>query len=753
MTRPTPRRAVACLLAVLAAAAGTAVLAPTPRAAAAEDTTQAPLRVSVETLAPAVVPTSGRVTLTGQVTNRSSETYTDLKAYLFTSAAPITDRAALAEAVSTPEDASIGTRVTSPGLYDELGDLDPGATLSYRVSVPRANLGISGQPGVYWIGVHVLGTDPDGVRSTAGRARSFIPLVPRTTTPTRLALVVPVKNEVRRGAAGRLLGIGSWQRTLSPEGRLDRLLNLSGRATSPITWVLDPAVLDAARSVAQDNPKLDPGPTTAGSADPSGSPSASASPSDGPSDGSPDAADVGPASEPSPEAVSARAWLEELRRQAPSHTIASVPYGDLDVAATLGTRLRGVYRQALDLSTQALTSHGIERSIPVVEPINGRLPNTALRAVDPISTVLLGDGAFPRAQRPVLNRAGLAPVVRTDEDAGSGGPLPNARYAALAVRQRLLGDAALHALSADADEPLVVSTPPYWNPGKAWAQADFFAGLDQPWLRMVDLPSVVSSATPPPDGDTSGETAATYPRSDRETELPLANLLATERLTSTGTTYGRMLVDNETVEGVLSRTAMLASSQNVRNDADRALSQVNSTNDYVRGQMQGVRIEGPSFVMMSSETGPIQVTLVNGLDQTVKVGVATQTRSSGLTIEKVQPRTLGPGQRTAIRLQASSNDIGVHAVTLVTTDAEGNPLGSLTQVSVRSSRVSTVIWVIMAAGGVLLFVAIAVRLFRRVRRRKSTHGPRLPREPEPPTTTPTPEPGDASPRSGQEHAT
>jgi hypothetical protein len=39
-----------------------------------------------------------------------------------------------------------------------------------------------------------------------------------------------------------------------------------------------------------------------------------------------------------------------------------------------------------------------------------------------------------------------------------------------------------------------------------------------------------------------------------------------------------------------------------------------------------------------------------------------------------------------------------------------------------------VIWVIMAVGGVLLFLAIGVRLFRRVRRRKSTHGPRLPRD-------------------------
>jgi hypothetical protein len=144
--------------------------------------------------------------------------------------------------------------------------------------------------------------------------------------------------------------------------------------------------------------------------------------------------------------------------------------------------------------------------------------------------------------------------------------------------------------------------------------------------------------------------------------------------------------------------------------------------------MQSVRIEGPSFVMMSGEDGPIQVTLVNGLDQRVRVGIGAQTRSSGLRIRPHDDVTLGPGRRTAVRLEATSRDIGVHAVTLIVTDSDGNPLGSLTQVSVRTSRVSTVIWVIMAVGGVLLFLAIGVRLFRRVRRRKSTHGPRLPRD-------------------------
>jgi hypothetical protein len=141
-----------------------------------------------------------------------------------------------------------------------------------------------------------------------------------------------------------------------------------------------------------------------------------------------------------------------------------------------------------------------------------------------------------------------------------------------------------------------------------------------------------------------------------------------------------------------------------------------------------VHIEGPPFVMMSGESGPIQVTLVNDLEQTVTVGLAVSTPGSRLRIAKVDPVTLGPGRRTSIRLEASSDDIGVHSVTLQVVDADGVPLGSETRFSVRTSHVSTVIWVIMGAGGVLLLLAIVVRLFRRIRRRRATHGPLLSRE-------------------------
>jgi hypothetical protein len=207
--------------------------------------------------------------------------------------------------------------------------------------------------------------------------------------------------------------------------------------------------------------------------------------------------------------------------------------------------------------------------------------------------------------------------------------------------------------------------------------------------------------------------------------VPAANLEATVALTRTGRTFASVLTGSDTVQDTVARQALLGSSTDARTDPEGARRRTSDGIDYLHAQMSGVHVVGPPFVMMSGESGPIQVTLVNDLEQTVSVGLAASASDPRLTISRVDPVTLGPGRRTTIRLQASSTDIGVHSVTLRVVDVTGAPLGSQTRFSVRTSNVSTVIWVIMGIGGGLLLVAIVVRLHRRVRRRRATHGPLL----------------------------
>ena len=184
MIRPAWPRRLACALTATALGAGALLLAP----AAAGSVTgsaqrakadQTPLRVTIATLAPATIPQRGRVSVTGTITNRSQDTWSNLNVYMVTSPNPILSRSALADAARTDADAQVGNRRTAPGSYGKVADLGPGESVSYRLSVPRRDLGISGEPGVYWVGVHVLGEEGSGRDTVAdGRARTFMPLMP-----------------------------------------------------------------------------------------------------------------------------------------------------------------------------------------------------------------------------------------------------------------------------------------------------------------------------------------------------------------------------------------------------------------------------------------------------------------------------------------------------------------------------------------------------------------------------------------------
>jgi hypothetical protein len=135
--------------------------------------------------------------------------------------------------------------------------------------------------------------------------------------------------------------------------------------------------------------------------------------------------------------------------------------------------------------------------------------------------------------------------------------------------------------------------------------------------------------------------------------------------------------------------------------------------------MQLVGIDGPSFVMMSSETGSIDVSVVNNLDEPVTVVLEARTPRNDLTINAPDPITLEPGERTPVRMRAESKSIAVHEVTLVATTEAGQPLGSEAQFNVRTSNVGFVIWLVMGAGGAVLLGMIVFRIVRRVRARRT----------------------------------
>lgn len=750
MSRPLPAL-LACALAVglgplvaqpsVAAPAGTTGSLGLPPAvtgpALAQDDSvggSGPLTVSMDSLAPAVLPRRGEVRVTGVVTNDSEEGWADLQVYLLTSADPIGGPDALAEAAASDPAAEIGRRLATEGLFDEIGDLAPGESASYELVVDRADLRISGEPGVYWLGVHVLGAG-EGARDLVadGRARTFVPLLPARTDPVRVALMVPLRAPVRRDVDGRLLREGSWRTALGSDGRLERLLSFVASSRRPVTWIADPAVLDAAHSMARDNPRLDTaadgsGPVAAPSPGPSGEPSPSPDGAAGedPADAAladPPAADPDePATEPeafgdlAPSAQDAAGWLARFRLQAQRHEVRALPYGDLDVAAVMHNRLGDLLLRAQRLSEAAAAALGVPTR-PVIAPPSGYLSGKAVSRLDRSAPVVVGERAMPDAEGPTLRRRNGVQVALTDLDASAGGPTPDP-LSPLAVRQRILAEAALRALDGGGD-PLLVMLPNDWDPGPAWRATGFFAGLDLPWVDQVSLASVLASEPGPRD-----TALPEYPRRERRAHVPFANLVATLELVSTGEAYAELLTYNDSVDEELARSAMLASSYAARRNPARALARVRSTSNQVRLTMGRVVVEGPPFVMMSSTTGPIAVTLVNNLDETVTVALEALTGDE-LRIALPDPVTLEPGQRSPVRMRADAADIGVRSVVLRPTTVEGVPLGSQVRFNVRSSNVGLVIWVVMGGGAALFLGALALRIRRRVRTRRATPGPLL----------------------------
>jgi len=701
MTRHVRALAAACLAAGLLASLP---IAPTASAAPVDEQPQDPLEVTIDRVGPSAIPASGRITITGTVTNVSDSDWSDLQVYPLSSFEPFTTGQELAEAAATDPATQYGTRRTS--LLVDIPDLAPGESTRYRVRIPSKDLLISGKQGVYWLGVQVLGAE-EGVREDGadGRARVFMPLMRKNNPPsTSLALMLQFRGRILRDQDGKVVTPGIWSKALSDQGRFGRLVEFSASAGSfPLTWVVDAALVDLARALAKDNPGFDITPAKDDGSTPT------ATPSDGTEEES---------EEPklSDQALVVRDWLKAFSQEAAGRDVLALPYGDVDVAAAYRSSYGGLVERAGKLAE--VTLNGIEvPSSPVVDPPDGALPWEAMNGLDARTPVVLREAAVA-AQGPRVDVPNGPRLTLTDSSIDT-------RTGPLTLRQRILAEAAVHALSPDSDQPLVVQLPSRWDPGPGWRRARFFQGLDVPWLIGTSAAAIVRAApttqTIEPDSD-----ALSYPAS--APEIPSANFQAATNLVRAAHTLDVLLPRNNAIERELTSFAYLGTSGQLRTIAGRAAARTAGLIGSVRDRLDEVTVTGPSFVTMSSEDGPFQVTVTNGLDQPVTVGVrarAIGTRT--ISFPSPDPITIPGGQRRSVRMHANSSRIGVWPVVLEPVNVEGTALGESTELKIRSSHVGQFIWGVLGVGTAVLVVAIVIRVRRKVRTRRATPGPLLKR--------------------------
>ncbi len=680
---------------VAALVAGLAVLlpvsVPAPASAAVED--DAPLELEIESLSPSVVPEKGPIRIKGTVTNVSDETWYAVNVLPFAGVLPIRSEAELDTALVTGAEVDVGERVTVPGNFDNVGDLEPGQSKRFSVRLQQRHLAIPDDPGVYWFGVHGSGETPSQPRDlfADGRARTFLPQLPDDADAS-LALVAPVRHPVAYAADGSLADTSEWIRALATGGALDDAITFADAAAGrPVTWLVDPAVIDAVSRLVDGNPPRDLGPT--GSAEePSDDESGEAEADDGPSVPAPDAA----GSLSAPNRTAARDWLDALGDALAGQERLALPYGDLDVAAAARVS-SDAYDDARRRSAGRLPSVDL-RARPAVAPLDGRLPGEALTLLPDRVTVLLDQAALPDA--PTSTTIAGSSLRLVSDDATEGGPGPDDPTSPIALRQRLLAESAVRLLEGNTQT--VVSFAPDEVPD---VDADFFDGLEVPWLTLSPLEDLEES---PP-------VAGVEPRYDAErqaAEIPPTGFSAAAALDQSGATLDDILPLAEGVADQAEAAALVTLSQWRRETAPQARGEAVAAWSEIGALLDEVTIAGQP-VTLSSEQGSFSVTVVNGLEQPIRVQVRATTDGE-VEITPPDPIDLAGGARATRVLVARARLLGLHQVELQVTDSTGRAVGRPSEISLRASQVSDVIWVIIAIGLVLVSIAIVRRLTGRV---------------------------------------
>ncbi len=396
--------------------------------------------------------------------------------------------------------------------------------------------------------------------------------------------------------------------------------------------------------------------------------------------------------------------LETFLSSTRKDPVLAVGYADPDVAAL--ARLRpSLLLRSDELAERRMVAWGLNGR-QTVAPRNGYFDPDLLTEIPRDSFMLLTDRG--KLQTPVLsNLPSGQQLLMSDERAVTGGPAPIPARDPLALRQRVLSEAALEATKGDeTPRPVVLDIPATWNPGPHWREADFFEGLKTSWLRVAPLPT--SNTIPTYDGELA------YGSEQRAKELGRSNIDATRTLTHTSGVLGRLLANDNSVTERLTGAALQASSLSARPTPRLAANQVLELDATTRAQMDDVEVTGSDFVTLSGGTGSLTVTLVNGLKQPITVGLRARADSQTVKVATPDPVSMQPGQRTTIRLQVSSG-VGVHDVTIFPVTTAGETTGTPLTFSLRTSQVGRLIWYILAAGGTLLFVMIVRRIVLRLR--------------------------------------
>lgn len=686
------RSSVALALALTLVAGVVLALGVRPAAALDADA-DADVGIVLDSLTPQVAGPGGTLRVTGRVVTDGGPPLPGASVQLRVDRTPLTSRSEVQLAASGAEGVREGSVV--PGSRVAVGvDVDvadPSATGSvpFEVAVPLESLRL-GRFGVHLLTVEVL----DQELTRVARQRTFLPWNPsvKEYRETAVAWLLPLVGTPRRVSPRRVEGStqavfldDSLGEELRPGGRLSRLVALG--AGSPVTWLMDPDLLEAVADMA-DGYLLD--------------------------------SPTGPV--PGTHGAAAAAWLDSLRRASTGAEVLALPYADVDVAGLVGAGLPELVGKAYSRA-EGVTARVLGRPVtPAVGWLHdggadpralGVLGSADLRAV-------VVDGALVPPLGPLTytptGRAELSVPGGSIEAVISDPQLTELVVApvgtpALALQRLLAETAMITAAQPGRTHTVLVAPPRDWDPSLPVATAMLASVEAAPWTVPSTLGQLLAAPMPEVERAPS-EPAETGGRAGPA--LPLGYLRSVAGLEGSAERLAAVLEGGspQLVETYRDVVLRLSSVQWEGNPQRAAV--LDALTAGLQAQQSGVRIV-PGNVTFGGTSGVIPISVENTLDAPVTVQVRLTPTVGRIRVEGSEPLTVPPGEVRQLPVRAEAIATGIVYVDAQLLTLDGEPFGVAERKRVRVTEYGTVGLLLTLGAALVLFGTATLRVVRRTR--------------------------------------
>jgi len=426
----------------------------------------------------------------------------------------------------------------------------------------------------------------------------------------------------------------------------------------------------------------------------------------------------------------------------PPETALALPYADPDLVAAV----RGGQTEELG-SAYYLGNAEIARVLGLQEqspsllshwawPPDGYADRSTLDALFSlgIQTLVLDSAALPPVEQPaatpnahvtVSGRLNSFDGILADDtlsQAVSAGALGDSGLAL----QRYLAET----LMIQAESPSIPGRSIVIAPARRWAAPAGYATQllsdtgRVPWLRPTTLQAAARASVTPETADSE----LTYPRTEQRQELAPHYVAKIRQPIHQINQLGAILPSGAAIVKAGDEAVLQALSSAWRGQRFAAVDYRSALEDALTHTVGQVKVASHtrSMVTLTSHSGSVPITIYNGLNQQVRVGIrlATLHRLSVTGGEGV--RTIPPHQRVAVDVRATANVSGVFPVyaRLTTPGPKPAPYGHRVLLFIRSTAYGTTALAITGAALAVLLVAVGIRLARRAlaARRAATAG-------------------------------